>query len=263
MPHITLNQTTFYYELHGRGQPLVLISGYAGNHTSWLPILPQLTPYFQVLLLHNRGAGQTQDDGRTLSAELMAEDVVALCQALKLQKPHVVGHSMGGTIAQMLALRHGDFISKLVILTSSAKWRRATIDCLNATVQLQIAGVDFGLVAQVIAPWLWGERFLKNPENLARYNASIMTDPNPPTIANQQRQADVLRNFDSRADLHRIKNPTLVIAGREDLLSLPFESEFLANHIPNARLAIIEECAHKLQHEAPDELSQLLLEFLT
>ena len=112
MSKIKLNNANFYYELHGKGHPLILIAGYSGDHLVWMPLLENLSKQFQVLLFDNRGVGQTTDDGRPLSAELMAQDVVALADALDLKKPHIVGQSMGGTIAQRVATHHSEKINK-------------------------------------------------------------------------------------------------------------------------------------------------------
>src|SRR3990167_4083066 len=127
MPNITVNNVNFYYELHGKGQPLVLICGYTADHSYWLPILNALNQHFQVLIFDNPGIGQTTDDGSELSAELIADDIVALTKALNLKKPHILGASMGGTIAQCVASRHPQIVNKLVLLVTSAKWRKAML----------------------------------------------------------------------------------------------------------------------------------------
>ena len=103
MPKILVNNAEFYYELNGTGQPLILISGYTCNHNFWHPILDTLSSKFQVLTFDNRGCGKTKDNSQPLLAKLMADDVMALAKALGLKKPHIIGQSMGGTIAQTVA----------------------------------------------------------------------------------------------------------------------------------------------------------------
>lgn len=93
MPNINVNNAGFYYELHGKGQPLILIAGYGANGRSWMPIVNALSQHFQVVIFDNRAGGQTTDDGVTLTVELMAQDVMALSDALNLKKPHIVGRS--------------------------------------------------------------------------------------------------------------------------------------------------------------------------
>src|SRR3989338_85192 len=111
-----VNGASIYYEMRGSGHPLILISGYTRDHTLWTPVLEALAARFQVLRFDNRGVGRTQDEGQPLSASLMAEDVRALAKALGLQKPHIIGQSMGGTVAQKLAAAYPDEIGKLVLL---------------------------------------------------------------------------------------------------------------------------------------------------
>ena len=103
----------------------------------------------------NRGVGQTEDDGRPLSAELMADDVVALIKELGLKKPHLIGISMGGTIAQSVASRYGDQISKLVIHVSCPKWRQAMLDGLGSLLRLRELGLEFEEVFRATLPWMY------------------------------------------------------------------------------------------------------------
>src|SRR5258708_4769767 len=107
MPFFKANGATIYYELHGEGPPLILIAGYTCDHSFWKPVLRDLAKNFTVLIYDNRGVGQTHDAGGKLSAKLLADDVMAVAAALKFKAPHIVGHSMGGTIAISIAAEYG------------------------------------------------------------------------------------------------------------------------------------------------------------
>ena len=159
MPKIKANNATFYYELVGKGQPIILIAGYTCDYSTWQLMMEQLSNHFQVLVFDNRGIGQTTDTNEPLSAELMAEDVIALSEQLHLDKPHIVGQSMGGTIAQTIAAKFPDKINKLCLLTTSAKWRHAKnsfsrFTCRSKSMPRKMAG-DF--------PPLRGRPRLKRP----------------------------------------------------------------------------------------------------
>ena len=115
MPTISVNGIEFYYEIHGEGEPLILISGYTGDHTQWSHFIDPLSKKFKVLTFDNQGVGQTKDDGGPLSAQVMADNIVALADQLGLSSFHVAGQSMWGSIAQMIAIRHPGRVNKTIL----------------------------------------------------------------------------------------------------------------------------------------------------
>lgn len=261
MPHITINNTNYHYKLTGEGSvPLILIAGYTGNYLFYEAVLPALKPYYKILTFDNRGIGQTTDDNTELSAELMADDIMVLAEQLNLVKPHIVGQSMGGTIAQAIASRHVDKINKLALLTTSAKWRTAMLSALHSLLMLRKNDIDFELQISATLPWIFGEKFLSSPKNIAAFKAAILADAYPQSLENQQRQFKVLEKFDGREQLKAITAETLIVYGDEDLIALPQEAEFLAANIAKATLKKVA-CAHGITVEAPQTLADLLLEF--
>lgn len=92
MPHIQTLRLKIYYETYGQGEPLILIAGLASNYLSWLPVVPLLSPYFQVLIFDNRGVGQTESPDISYSAEMMAEDLHGLMTSLNISKAFILGH---------------------------------------------------------------------------------------------------------------------------------------------------------------------------
>ena len=261
MSKIKLNNANFYYELHGKGHPLILIAGYSGDHLVWMPLLENLSKQFQVLLFDNRGVGQTTDDGRPLSAELMAQDAVALADALDLKKPHIVGQSMGGTIAQRVATHHSEKISKLGIVASSPKWRQAMLLGLKSTLLMREKNIDFDIIFEALIPQIFGETFLSDKKTVADFKKLMLENPYPQSYENQARQFKVLEQFDGREQLKQIHAPTLIVHGMQDIITLLDESEFMATQIPQAKLAKID-CAHGMTIEVPQQLTDLLIDFL-
>ncbi len=262
MSFINVNKANFYYELIGQGHPLILISGYATDHTLWLASAQALSQHFQVLLFDNRGVGQTTDDGCALSTELMADDVVALAQALGLEKPHIIGISMGGTIAQQVAIRHPDKLSKLGLVATTYFWRQRTIQGLGAILKMREAGVSDELQMDAVLPWIFGQDFLSVPKNIAVFKELKKSNPHPQSLENQQRQFKMLEHFNSAKRLKDITAPTLVMYGDEDLLSLPHESEYLASEIQDASLHEFS-CAHAIPAELPDEFVEVVCDFFS
>jgi pimeloyl-ACP methyl ester carboxylesterase len=220
-----------------------------------------LSSVFQVVVFDNRGVGRTKDDAKELSAELLAEDVRGLIKALHLKKPHIIGQSMGGCIAQKLAFTHPDEIGKLVLLVTSSKWRQAMLQGFRSQLSLRQNGVNDNLVFDSVIPWVFGEQFLKDPKNIALLKKLTFENPYPQSTEDYARQLRVLETFDSRSDLKKIKASTLVVYGKEDIISLPFESEFLESHIPHAKMEALD-CGHAMIPEVPEALSKLILTFL-
>lgn len=261
MPILKLKNTKFYYESHGTGHPLVLIAGYACDHTFWFPVLEELSSHFQVIIFDNRAIGQTKDHDESLTIELMADDLILLFEKLELKNPYIVGHSMGGMIARTLAEKYPKHISKLVIVTSSIKCREPAMFAFNTMLQMRKDNIDFDLIFQTMLPWIFSADFLKNKQNIELLKKSYLENPYPQSINDQARQYEVLKKYDGASQLQQIQQPTLIINGTQDIISLPRESQRMANQIPNSSLIELD-CAHGIVAEIPKKLSQLLNEFL-
>ena len=261
MAFLKTNNANFYYELHGTGQPIILIAGYACDHTSWLAVLDELAKNFQVLIFDNRAVGQTTDDNLKLTAKLMADDVINLAHQLNLKKPHIIGHSMGGSIAQTVASLYPEKIGKLCLLNSSAKWRKAMQLGFKSIFMMRENNFDLNFTIDSVIPWIYGEKFLSSEENINAVRLAILNNPYPQSIGDQKRQIDMTEEFDGISALKNIKSPTLIAYGKEDIVSLNYEAEFLANQIKDAKLAKFD-CAHGIMFEVPQQLTRALIDFL-
>ena len=115
MPKAHANNIDIYYEITGSGEPLVLIAGLGYDMWMWRNMIPGLAEHFQVIAFDNRGVGQTDKPEGPYTAKLLADDTAGLIEALGLQRVAVLGHSMGGFVAQALALSRPDLLSKLIL----------------------------------------------------------------------------------------------------------------------------------------------------
>lgn len=259
MPKATLPTASLYYELHGAGHALVLIAGYSCDHTYWLPILDTLCQHFQVLLIDNRGCGQTTDSAQHLTIDLMADDVVALCAQLNLHQPHLVGQSMGGMIAQRIAIRYPQHISQIGLLTSTAKCRLPARFAFENILRMRKENIALDLIIDAVLPWLYSADFLNNPDHIRLFKETAINNPYPQSLNDQIRQLSALHEFDNSSELHQIQAPTLIAYGTEDIIVLPEEANFLADHIPNAELIALH-CAHGIAQEIPGEVAKLIMD---
>lgn len=259
MPTIKANGAEFYYEVNGKGPPLIFISGYTRDNTLWIPILDFFTPYFKVITFDNRAVGNTKDDGRPFSIDLMADDVISLAEALNLKRPHIVGGSMGGCIAQSIGSRYSDKIGKLAILISSAKWRLAMLFGIETLLNMRKAKVKQEYIIDTVLSSVFSDKFFQDSRKVDFFRKLLTI--NTQSVEDQERQFNALKQFDGRKQLSKIKAPTLIINGIQDVLALPEESQFLAENIPNSKW-ISCNCGHGCTVEIPEELSNHLLDFL-
>lgn len=261
MPQAKFNEINIYYELHGLGEPLVLIAGYSCDHTFWTAMLDELAKRFQVLIFDNRGIGRTKDNGEKFTIDIMAEDTISLINYLGLKQPHIVGQSMGGAISQTIARKFSEQINKLVILNSMPKINLASLMLLEAMLNLCKENIPFERIIDVSLPWFYSSHFFANPKNVATLKKVILTNPYPQSIVDLERQYHALKKFDSTEWLHEIKSPTHVITSENDLVALPSEGISLQQKIPGATLSTIPG-GHSSPVENPRQVTQEILKFL-
>lgn len=261
MPIIKINEISMYYEIHGTGAPLVLIAGYTGDYTFWKFIVPNLAKHHQVIIFDNRGIGQTQDKGGFFTLEAMAEDVLSLMKALNLEQPAIAGHSMGGIIAQIIAKKHPKQISRLVVLNSAQALNIRTYKTLESLLNLRKDNVSFDGLIDTALPWFFANDYLANPENIIAFKKDLINNPFPQSVEDQERQFRALQAYQPSQWSQKINLPSLILGSEHDIITLPEESELLAESIPNSQFVLVEG-AHSSPVEQPELVYDLILKFL-
>ena len=251
-----------YYEIHGAGKPLLLIAGLGSDSSSWGGVLAKFSTHFKVIVLDNRGAGRSAIPDESYTVAQMAKDVIRLLDALKIEKTHVLGHSMGGYIAQELSINHSGRIDRLVLeSTASVSSERNNALFLKFYRALR----DKENLEGWIREWT---RWLFSPECLERkafIEAFVKNGTNYPYAQQTdgfKGQIGAIASFDSQERLGKINVPTLVIEGKEDVLILPGEAEALAEGIPGSIFRCVKDAAHCMHIENPDLFVRVVREFL-
>lgn len=262
MPFVNANDIEIYYEIHGEGIPLILVSGFTAHHLEWKEYIPALSKRYKVILMDNRGAGETDAPETSYSIKMMAEDIVGLMDALSIPDAHFLGHSMGAAIVMQMCIEHHDRVRKAILCGGYAEVPSHAKLQLKTTSKLFQLDVPFELIFEGILPWLYSESFLKNPDNLKRVMHEKMHDPFPQSPAGYLGQLDALLQLDLKEDLGKIVAKTLVIAGEQDLYIPSFCTHYLMKHIPNAKIAVIKEQGHLFNLEKPQEVMDLTTKFL-
>jgi 3-oxoadipate enol-lactonase len=251
-----------FYELEGAGAPVVFIGGLSQDHMGWMFQAPAVVAAgYQSLRFDSRDAGQTAQSPGGYDLAQFAADTVGLMDALHIQSAHIVGMSMGGMIAQEIALAHPSRVSSLTLVCTTAAVEAPTSGVLQAwkASRPHCEEVDFVLS---LSPWLFTHRFYQIPQAVQGFLDVVKGNPFPQSVEGFQRQCDAVLAHHTRDRLSRITAPTHVIVGSEDILTPARYSQELAEAIPGARLTIIPEAAHVLTMENPEAFNRAMLEFL-
>jgi 3-oxoadipate enol-lactonase len=253
-----------YYDELGAGHPLLLLSGLGGTRHGWWKQLGPLSARYHVINMDNRDAGDSALSPGPYTIAVMAEDTAGVIQNLELGPTHVVGISMGGMIAQELAIRHPDLVDKLVLVSTTAGGPTS----VNAKPEIGALLTDpepdiekrlrrtFTLIA--------GEGYMAaHPEDLDQIIKNSVEKPMPAESYQRQLMACMHHSQNGVADmLGKITAPTLVIHGEYDPL-IPYENgKFLATHIEGARLSSYPGVGHLSMIEAPERFNREVIEFL-
>ena len=254
-----------YYEVHGKGEPLVLIMGFGQRGAQWLDMQDKLAKEYRVIVIDNRGTGRSDKPEIPYTAKMMAGDVVGLLDVLGISAANVFGYSMGGMIAQEFALHYPDRLNNLILGATFCGGARAVQpnhEVLAFFTDPEIAKLSDEDRARAAIPLCWNTEFVgNNPAAIKRFIATSVEHPTP--RQGRLSHLNVLITHDTYDRLPDIKSPTLVITGIEDRMVPCENAKLLASRIPNAELAMIDNAGHGLFISDPTEkVSKTVLDFL-
>ena len=248
-----------HYVRRGDGEPLLLIQGMSGTHLSWgEPFLAELGRDFDVVAYDHRGIGKSGRLAGAFSIADLADDAAGLLDRLGLETAHVLGISMGGMVAQQLALRHG------------ARIRTLTLGCTYAG-GAGSSLTDPAVFGRLSESWQTGdrdtilrtaweinisERFHGDEDAYAKFKEAALSLPVPMQVIMAQLQA--ISGHDTSEELASIDVPTLVVHGTADLMLGVGNARAIAERIPNARLEELDGVGHMFWLEEPQRSAELI-----
>ena len=261
MPTIKVNDCDIYYEIHGQGDPLLMIMGLRRNIEWWYPQIPTLEKHFRVVVFDNRGAGRSEKPAMDYTIGLFADDTAALMEALHIERAHVLGVSMGGYIAQELAINYPQKVKDLVLGCTSCGGEKAI---LMSADRMEKFTANQNLTPEEILKkdmdiYFSDEYVAGNPAAIAQFCEISMRYYQPADAF--LRQFAACRNHDTVARIGRIIHPTLVMTGDEDPLVPPENSFILKDLLPHAQLSVFPKGRHCFFMEFADRFNEEVANF--
>jgi pimeloyl-ACP methyl ester carboxylesterase len=264
MAYAIINRIRMHYEVAGAGDPVLMINGLSAPAANWALQVKALAEHFQVITFDNRGVGETDLPPEPVDTMAqLADDAAALLRHLKIARAHVIGASMGGTIAQELALRHSRLVRSLVLACTWAEADARFLHSIESWVALAYRVPVEERYRYVLYPWVYSPRFFEKKQNLEMAFQRAMAYPHQtrPEAIERQARGILAWNGTRVPQLGAIRVPTLVLVGREDVLTPPEFSRVLARLIRRARLTILPG-GHAFFVEEADAFNRAVLRFL-
>jgi pimeloyl-ACP methyl ester carboxylesterase len=261
VPTVRTPTAELHYERGGSGEPLLLIQGMSGTHVSWGdPFLAPLREGFDVVVFDNRGIGLSAPIGGPFTIVEMAEDTAALMSELELESAHVCGISMGGMIAQELALAHPERLRSLTLGCTYCGGPGSQL-MPKENVEILAAGMISGDRDKAIRASYevnLSPAFRSDENRYAAFYEMATTVPAAKRTIELQVQA--IFGHDTSARLGEISTPTLIVHGTEDGV-LPYPNgEMIASLMPAARFETLEGIGHMFWWEQPEHSAELVRE---
>ena len=245
------------YELRGEGEPLALIMGFSGSSRGWgEPFLTGMEKRYRMVLIDNRGTGESDQPDRPWTMADMADDVAAVLDHAKIPRAHIYGISMGGMISQEFALRHPSKVRGLVLgCTTCGMQHGAPTNPENVGKLVPQPGQSPEEAARAAFSVACGSAFLDSKHGQEFIDQQIADMGKYPVTPMQTftRQMEAIMPWDSYERLGRIKAPTLVFHGDDDKLLPHANVEILKSRIPGAKAHILKGIGHMFFWEAPEE----------
>ncbi|CAN5895518.1 hypothetical protein BH20GEM1_BH20GEM1_06830 [soil metagenome] len=235
-----VNDIEMYYEIHGNGPPLILLHGGLGSIVNWRNQIPVLSMNYKVIAVDSRGHGRSTFTEQRISYALMASDIVALMDYLGIERAHILGWSDGGIIGLHLAIHHSDRLNKVIAFGANydpSGLRADIAESEKINDFIEKAAKDYQTLSPDPTRW---DAFL---ENIGQMWAS------EPNFTAQQ--------------LGSITIPVLILDGDNDEAIYTEHTREMAGLIPTAKLTLIPGTGHFAMWEKPDEINEVMLEFLT
>jgi len=262
LARITIGDLKIHWDSYGEKEPLLLISGVSGGTWTWEENIEAWSPHFRVIVFDNIGAGQSSKPNRPYTIEEMADHAATVLDGAGVKQAGVVGLSMGGMIAQKLALRHPNRVHRLVLgCTHCGGSNRIpphpnVIQRFADNKDLSPEEIIDKNLELLVTP-----QFLRSGSAaLLRYKERQLKAPFQPDYA-LKRQLDAISRFDACERIGNIQVPTLILTAKHDMLVPPENGRLLSSHIPNAVEKSFANAGHLIYLECAQDFNETIMNF--
>jgi pimeloyl-ACP methyl ester carboxylesterase len=252
MPLTSLNNINIYYEIHGKDEPFLFLNGLSSDISQKMPFINEAKKHFQVIVPDIRGSGQTDKPHAMYTIEEFAEDAYALLKELNIHKIPVMGFSMGGFIAQQLALTYPEIVAKLILIGTKPAWNKPLPPTPRAHALLHSIESSDKILTESFHI-LHGHKYKENV-SVEQYVKTKLALPNPQPAHGYLGQLHACEHFDVSDKLEHLQQETLIVTGTADELIQAENSRWMHEQIPKAQLIEYPEIGHMLVDECPEKL---------
>ena len=264
MPKARVNDIEIFYQEIGEAtaDPLLLIMGWGGDHMAWAFQTPVFAGALRVVALDNRGAGQSAAPDIPYTIAGMAEDAVGILDHLGIRHAHVAGASMGGMIAQEIALRHPARVRTLQLHCTLARPDAYGAFLVDVLLKVKARG-SAEEYTRTIVPWVLSRKTLGDkPDFVKLFIERSVNYPYATGLVGLTRQAEAIARHDTLDRLGKVRVPTLITVGADDILVPPAFSREIHAHIPSSHLVVIPDAGHLHFMEQAEAFNTICLDFL-
>jgi pimeloyl-ACP methyl ester carboxylesterase len=263
MATIERDAVSLHVETAGDGPPLLLIAGLASDSASWGPVWAPLAERFGLIAPDNRGCGRTTPQTAPISIEAMAQDALAVLDALGVTRAHVLGHSMGAMIAATLAAAAPERVDRLVLAGAGFAPNPRNALLFADMAALRTAGVAPELWFRLLFPWLFAPAFFADRGGVEEAARLSVAYPYPQSDAAFAAQAQAAAAWAPGDRLASLRAPTLALLGGADLLFAPEAARASLSAVADLSVVVLEGAGHSLHWDAPAAFAGAVSDFLT
>jgi len=263
MPRARIGELELSFETDGAGEPLLLVMGLGGDHHGWDLVRRDLARRHRLVLLDNRDAGASDAARGPYGTGEMATDALGVMDHLGIERFHVAGASMGGAIAQHLALQAPTRVATMTLVST---WGRtdAFLRAVFASWRRMAEKLAPEDLLAALAPWAFTYRFLESPApEVVALQAALRERGGLQSVPAYQRQVDACLGHDTQALLPILRTPTLVLVGEDDILTPPRYGRGVAATLARAEVVVVPASGHACFLETPKAVTERLLRFLS
>ena len=257
----SVGDVELFYQEYGAGTPVVLIHGLAGDSSAWQAQIERLQPNYRVIALDNRGAGRSSAPDYPYTTRHFADDTVGLLDAIGIDEPaHIIGRSMGGAIAQEIALGYPDRVRSMIITASFGKLDRygyQILESINEVVKTQ----GYAPAAKIQSLFFFPPAYFnEHTEQMEGFEAALADTDRP--IHGYTNSTHACLEHDALDRLSQVQCATLVLAGGQDVLCAAEASREIAELVLGSELKIYEDASHFFLIQNFEESMRDIEEFL-